>query len=48
MKKELIKTEINVNNNKIGILKIGDTDYISLTDLTNYFNLENPTNVIVH
>ena len=48
MKKELIKTEINVNNNKIGILKIGDTDYISLTDLTNYSNPENPTNVIVH
>ncbi len=33
MKKELIKTEITVNN-KIGILRIGDTDYISLTQST--------------
>ena len=48
MKKELIKTEINVNNNKIGILRIGDTDYISLTDLAKYSNPENPANVIIH
>ena len=33
MKKDLIKTEINVNDNKIDILKMGNTDYISLTDL---------------
>ncbi len=48
MKKELIKTEINVNNNKIGILRVGDTDYISLTDLAKYSNPENPANVIIH
>ena len=48
MKKELIKTEINVNNNKIGVLRIGDTDYISLTDLAKYSNPENPANVIIH
>ncbi len=48
MKKELIKTEINVNNNKIGILRIGDTEYISLTDLAKYSNPENPANVIIH
>ncbi len=48
MKKELIKTEINVNNNKIGILRIGNTDYISLTDLAKYSNPENPANVIIH
>ncbi len=48
MKKELIKTEIKVNNNKIGILRIGNTDYISLTDLAKYSNPENPANVIIH
>ncbi len=48
MKKELIKTEINVNNNKKGILRVGDTDYISLTDLAKYSNPENPANVIIH
>ncbi len=48
MKKELIKAEINVNNNKIGILRIGDTDYISLTDLAKYSNPENPANVVIH
>ncbi len=48
MKKELIKAEINVNDNKIGILRIGDTDYISLTDLAKYSNPENPANVIIH
>ncbi len=48
MKKELIKAEINVNNNKIGILRIGDTEYISLTDLAKYSNPENPANVIKH
>ncbi len=41
MKKELIKTEIDVNNNKIGILRIGDTDYISLTYLVKYSNTKN-------
>ena len=48
IKKELIKTEINVNNNKIGILRIGDADYISLIDLSKYSNSENPANVIIH
>ena len=48
MNKELIKTEINVYDNKIGILRIGDTDYLSLTDLAKYSNPENPANVIIH
>ena len=37
-----------MNNNKIGILRVGDTDYISLTDLAKYSNPENPANVIIH
>ena len=48
MKNNLIKTEIDVKNNKIGIMRIGDVDYISLTDLAKYSNPENPANVIIH
>lgn len=33
MKNNLVKMEIDVNNNKIGIIRIGNIDYISLTDL---------------
>lgn len=36
MKQELIKTELNVINNKIGIMRIGNIDYISITDLARY------------
>lgn len=46
MKNNLIKTEINVIENKIGIMRIGDVDYISLTDLAKYQNQEDPSGVI--
>ena len=36
MKQELIKTELNVINNKIRIMRIGNVDYISITDLARY------------
>ena len=36
MKQELIKTELNVINNKIGIMRVGNIDYISITDLARY------------
>ena len=42
MKKDIIKTEINVMNNKVSILRINDNDYISLTDLARYVNEEEP------
>lgn len=42
MSKDLVKTEINVIDNKIGIMKIGDVDYISLTDLARYADSEEP------
>lgn len=42
MSKDLIKTEINVIDNKIGIMRIGDVDYISLTDLARYADAEEP------
>ncbi len=46
MCKEEIRIEINVNNNKTNILRIGNTDYISLTDLAKYANPEDPSGVI--
>ncbi len=36
MKNNLIKTEMNVNNNKISVIRIGNEEYISLTDLARY------------
>lgn len=42
MAKDLVKTEINVIDNKIGIMRIGDVDYISLTDLVRYSDAEEP------
>ena len=46
MKDNIIKTEINVKNNMIGIMRINDIDYISLTDLAKQANLEDPSGVI--
>lgn len=48
MLKDLVKTEINVIDNKIGIMRIKDIDYILLTDLAKFQNSENPANVIIH
>ena len=42
MAKDLVETEINVIDNKIGIMRIGDVDYISLTDLARYADAEEP------
>ena len=42
MKKDLVKTELDVNNNKVGIMRVGDVDYISLTDLARYADSEEP------
>ena len=48
MKKENIKTEIIVKDNTIGIMRVGNVDYISLTDLAKFKNKDNPSNVIIH
>ncbi len=48
MKNNLIQIELDVNNNKIRVMRINDVDYISLTDLAKYSNPENPANVIIH
>ena len=36
MKKNSVTTELNVINNKIGIMRVGNIDYISITDLARY------------
>lgn len=36
MNKESIKTEIKVKEQKIGVLRINNNEYISLTDLAKY------------
>ena len=46
MKHELIKTELNVINNKIGIMRVGNIDYISITDLARYKD-KNRTDYII-
>ncbi len=42
MNKEIIKSEMNVNDNKIRVITIGNKEYISLTDLARYANPEEP------
>lgn len=46
MKENLIKTEMNVKNEKISVMRIGNEEYISLTDLAKYANPTNPSGVI--
>ena len=48
MKKKIIKTEIKVKDNLVGVMRVGDVDYISLTDLAKFKNDKNPANVIIH
>ena len=43
MKKDLVTTEIIVKENKVGILRIGNVNYISLTDLARYQNSSDPS-----
>ncbi len=42
MNAEIVKSELNVNNNKINVIRIGNKEYISLTDLARYANPEEP------
>ena len=46
MKKDSIVTELNVNNNMIGIIRENNIDYISITDLAKYANEDDPSGVI--
>ena len=42
MKEDLIKTELIVKNNKVNVIIINGSNYISLTDLARYANPEEP------
>ena len=42
MKKNAVKMELNVINNKIKVIRVSNIDYISLTDLARYANPEEP------
>ena len=46
MKKDLVTAEIIVKENKIGILRVGNVNYISLTDLAKQANPMDPSGVI--
>ena len=46
MKNE-ISTVINVKERNVGILRIGNVDYISLTDIAKIKNVESPADVII-
>ena len=43
MKKNLVTAEIIVKENKVGILRVGNINYISLTDLARYQNSSDPS-----
>lgn len=47
MEDKTIKTKIKVKDNLINIIRINNTDYISLTDLARYKNSEEPGEVII-
>lgn len=40
MRKEIVQPGINVNDNKIRVIKIESKEYISLTNLSRYVNPE--------
>ena len=42
-----ITTKINVKDNLIGVMRVNNRDYISLTDLARYKNESNPGDVII-
>ena len=36
LKKEIVKTEMKVKDTFVGIMRVGNVDYISLTDLAKF------------
>lgn len=47
MNSNIVKTKIKVKDNLINVMRINNTDYISLTDLARYKNPEEPGEVII-
>ncbi len=46
MKKDAVTTEIIVQENKIGIMRVGNVNYISLSDLARYKDKERTDYII--
>ena len=46
MSKELIQTQMNVNNRQVRVKRVDNIDYISLTGLAKYQNENDPSGVI--
>lgn len=46
MSKELITTQMNVNNKLVRVMRVDNVDYISLTNLAKYQNENDPSGVI--
>ena len=46
MSKELMQTQMNVNNRQVRVMRVENIDYISLTDLAKYQNENDPSGVI--
>ena len=38
LRKDIVKAQMNVNNNIVNVMRVGSIDYISLTDLAMYAN----------
>ena len=43
MKCNIVTTEMIVKETKVGVMRIGNTNYISLTDLAKYQNSSDPS-----
>ena len=46
MKNNIFKTQMNVKNNLVSVMRINNVEYISLTDLAMYANSNDPSGVI--
>ena len=46
MSKELIQTQMNVNNRQVRVMRVDNVDYTSLTDFVKYQNENDPSGVI--
>lgn len=44
----MIQTQMKVKDNLVSVMRVGDVDYISLTDLAKFKNDKYPANVIIH
>jgi len=47
MNKEIIKAQMKVKDNLVSVMRVGNIDYISLTDLARYKNALTPGDVII-